>query len=74
MILIVAVFRNNVYNTSHISSVPGIKPAPMNFDCFNCIRECPEEAISPAMPLAKISAMIRERAATFDEQPPTQVW
>ena len=44
------------------------------FDCFNCIRECPEEAIVPAVTLDQIEAMIRERVETFDEQPPTQIF
>lgn len=44
------------------------------FDCFNCIRECPEEAIVPAVTLDQIESMIRERVARFDEQPPTQLF
>ena len=44
------------------------------FDCFNCIRECPEAAITPAVSLEQIAAMIRERVETYDEQPPTQVF
>lgn len=44
------------------------------FDCFNCIRECPEEAIVPAVPLEKIASMIRERVKTFNEKPPTQIF
>ena len=44
------------------------------FDCFNCIRECPEEAIVPAVTLDQIDAMIRERVARFDERPPTQIF
>ena len=44
------------------------------FDCFNCIRLCPEEAITSAVPLAKIEAMIRERVKTINEQPLTQIF
>lgn len=44
------------------------------FDCFNCIRECPEEAITPGVSLEKIAGMIRERVEKFNEQPPTQVF
>ena len=44
------------------------------FDCFNCIRLCPEEAIDPAVPLEKIHGMISDRAAKFDEKPHTQVF
>jgi ferredoxin len=44
------------------------------FDCFNCIRECPEEAIVPAVAFDQIESMIRERVARFDEQPPTQLF
>lgn len=44
------------------------------FDCFNCIRLCPENAIAPAVPMARIEAMIRERVAKIDEQPLTRVF
>lgn len=44
------------------------------FDCFNCIRECPEDAIVPAVPLETIAAMIRERVKIFNEKPPTQIF
>jgi ferredoxin len=44
------------------------------FDCFNCIRECPEEAIVPAVTLDQIDAMIRDRVVRFDEKPPTQIF
>lgn len=44
------------------------------FDCFNCIRECPEEAIVPAVTLDQIETMIRERVERFDETPPTQIF
>jgi ferredoxin/flavodoxin len=44
------------------------------FDCFNCIRLCPETAIEPGVPLAKIEAMIRDRVATINEQPLTEIY
>ena len=44
------------------------------FGCFNCVRECPEEAIVPGVPLEKIWAMIRERVEKFGEMPHTQVF
>lgn len=44
------------------------------FDCFNCIRECPEDAIIPAVSMTQIETMIRKRVQTFDEQPPTQIF
>jgi ferredoxin len=44
------------------------------FDCFNCIRECPEDAIIPAVTMEQIDGMIRERVKTFDEKPPTQLF
>ena len=52
---------------------PGPVFADTCFDCFNCIRECPEEAIVPVVSLEKIAAMIRERVEKYDEQPPTQI-
>ena len=44
------------------------------FDCFNCIRECPEEAIVPAVSMDQIETTIRGRVETFNEQPPTQIF
>ena len=44
------------------------------FDCFSCIRECPEAAIVPAVTLEKIAAMIRERVEKYNEQPPTKIF
>lgn len=44
------------------------------FGCCSCVRECPEDAIVLGVPLEKIEAMIRERAATFDERPHTQTF
>ena len=44
------------------------------FDCFNCIRLCPEDAIEPAMEMQKIFAYIRRRVADINEQPPTQIF
>jgi ferredoxin len=44
------------------------------FDCFNCIRLCPENALTPAVPLVTIESFIRQRVATIDEQPVTQLF
>lgn len=45
-----------------------------SFDCFTCIRVCPEEAIEPKVPLTKIEEMIRDRVATINEQPLTEIY
>lgn len=42
------------------------------FDCCNCIRICPKNAITPAMPHSAIQNMIRERVRTINEQPRSQ--
>jgi ferredoxin/flavodoxin len=44
------------------------------FDCFSCIRECPEDAIVPSVSLEKIEANIRQRVETFHEWPPTEIF
>jgi ferredoxin/flavodoxin len=44
------------------------------FDCFNCIRLCPEDAIEPAVDMDKLIALIRKRVAGINEQPPTQIF
>lgn len=44
------------------------------FDCFNCIRLCPEEAIEPAIGMDKIHGHIRMRVKTFNEQPLSQIF
>ena len=44
------------------------------FDCFTCVRVCPEEALQPAKPMAEIGEMIRDRVATINEQPLTEVY
>jgi len=44
------------------------------FDCFNCVRECPEEAIDSPLDLAQLDAKIRKKAEKFNEQPPTQIF
>jgi len=44
------------------------------FDCFACVRECPEEAIISSVSLLKIEAMIRSRVETYDEKPLTQIF
>jgi ferredoxin/flavodoxin len=47
---------------------------PNCFDCFNCIRLCPEDAIEPAISMSQIEAQIRERVRTISERPFTQIW
>ena len=44
------------------------------FDCFNCIRLCPEDAIKPAISLSQIVDHIRERVRTIGERPYTQIF
>ncbi len=44
------------------------------FDCFNCIRLCPEDAIEPAMSMVEIEEYIRERVRTINEQPYTRIF
>ena len=44
------------------------------FDCFTCVRVCPEAAIEPKVPLAKIEENIRNRVATINEQPLTEIY
>ncbi|MCG6892263.1 MAG: 4Fe-4S binding protein [Desulfobacteraceae bacterium] len=44
------------------------------FDCFNCVRLCPEEAIEPAVAYKDIEKMILNRVRTFNETPPTRVY
>jgi ferredoxin/flavodoxin len=44
------------------------------FDCFNCIRLCPEDAIEPARSMDDIEAYIRERVRTINEKPHTQIF
>jgi len=44
------------------------------FDCFTCVRRCPENAIASAVPLVKIEVMIGERVKTINEQPLTQIF
>lgn len=44
------------------------------FDCFNCVRQCPEEAINSPLDLEKLDAKIRKKSAKFNEQPPTQIF
>lgn len=52
-----------------------LDPLPV-FDerCFVCIRDCPEAAIVPAVTMEKITAMIRERAEKYNEQPPKKIF
>jgi ferredoxin/flavodoxin len=44
------------------------------FDCFNCIRLCPENAIEPASSMNQIEDRIRRRVRTINEQPVTQIF
>ena len=44
------------------------------FDCFNCIRLCPEDAIESATSLIQIEAHIRKRVRNINESPDTQIW
>ena len=53
---------------------PGPEFGPECFDCFNCIRLCPEEAISPAVPMAEIHDRIRKRVRAIDERPLTRIF
>ncbi|MEE4274117.1 MAG: EFR1 family ferrodoxin, partial [Thermoanaerobaculales bacterium] len=39
------------------------------FDCLTCIRLCPKNAITPAISLAALEEMIRNRVKTINEQP-----
>jgi ferredoxin/flavodoxin len=44
------------------------------FDCFNCIRLCPENAIEPAISMDKIAHHIRQRVKNINEKPLTQIF
>jgi ferredoxin/flavodoxin len=44
------------------------------FDCFNCIRLCPENAIEPAIGMDQIEEHIRERVRTIKERPLTEIF
>lgn len=44
------------------------------FGCMNCVRECPENAIEPAVSLAQVETMIRQKIATMQETPGTRVF
>jgi len=44
------------------------------FDCFKCVRECPEDAIISSVPLGKIESMIRGRVVMYNEVPHTQIF
>ena len=44
------------------------------FDCFNCIRLCPEDAIEPAVNINDIAQHIRQRVSTINEHPYTQIF
>ena len=47
---------------------------PSCFDCLNCIRLCPEDAITSAINLSEIEKKIRAKAQRISEQPPTQIF
>jgi ferredoxin len=57
-----------------VSLSPYPKFDPKCFDCFNCIRLCPEDAIHPATSVDQIEAHIRERVRTINERPGTQIF
>ena len=44
------------------------------FDCFTCVRECPEDAIISSVRLGKIESMIRGRVMMYNEVPHTQIF
>jgi ferredoxin/flavodoxin len=44
------------------------------FDCFSCIRLCPEDAIIPSVPMVSIEEMISERVKNINEQPLTRIF
>jgi ferredoxin/flavodoxin len=44
------------------------------FDCFNCVRLCPEDAIEPAVSLQEMEQHIRQRVSSINEQPLTQIF
>lgn len=44
------------------------------FDCFNCVRLCPEDAIKPAISMSQIEEHIRTRVRTIAEQPYTHIF
>ena len=47
---------------------------PHCFGCLSCVRECPEQAIEPAVPLSQVEGMIRQRIISINETPGTQVF
>jgi ferredoxin len=44
------------------------------FDCFNCVRLCPERAIKSVLSMREIEEHIRTRVRTIAEQPHTQIF
>jgi ferredoxin/flavodoxin len=44
------------------------------FDCFNCVRLCPEGAVRSALSMREIEEHIRTRVRTIAEQPYTQIF
>ena len=57
-----------------VSLDPYPRLGPDCFDCFNCIRLCPENAIEPAISMQQIEDHIRERIRTIGERPYTQIF
>lgn len=53
--------------TGALSLNPFPQFGPQCMDCFNCIRECPEQAIEPNVSLWKLEEMIRNRAVLMNE-------
>jgi ferredoxin/flavodoxin len=47
---------------------------PNCFDCFNCIRLCPENAIAPSKDMTQIENYIRERVRKIAERPLTRIF
>jgi ferredoxin len=43
-------------------------------DCFNCIRLCPEDAITSSVSMNQIANHIRARVGTINERPLTQIF
>jgi ferredoxin len=44
------------------------------FDCLNCVRVCPNDAITPTPSIAALEKMIRNRVKTINEQPRSQLF
>ncbi|MBU1169038.1 MAG: ferredoxin family protein [Proteobacteria bacterium] len=44
------------------------------FGCFSCVKECPEGAIEPSVPLTQVETMIQTRIETIGETPGTRMF